>query len=79
MILPITNPEVTSFIKTNELFCSIFDRSSTFFALFAQILEYFVILWFRRSLDMFTSLDKFVELYQFASEVLELQYKSEHV
>jgi hypothetical protein len=69
---------------------SIFDRSlieavqgiassSTFFPPFAQILEYFVILWFRTSLDMFTSLDKFVELYQFASEVLELQYKSKHV
>ena len=57
---------------------------------FAQIFEYFVILWSRTSLDMSlqvcriasevlepqTSLNMFVELYQFTSEVLELQYKS---
>ena len=56
-------------IRENGTFCwfSIFDRSTcskrskeslcrfkTFFVPFAQIFEYFIILWFRTSLDMFT-------------------------
>ena len=44
-------------------FLESYQFTSEVLSMFAQILEYFVILWSRTSLDKIDSLDMFVELY----------------
>ena len=45
-------------------FLESYQFTSEVLSMFAQILEYFVILWSRTSLDKIDGLDMFVELYQ---------------
>ena len=58
---------------TSEALWKLLSSTKTFFVPFAQILEYFIILRFRTSLDMFTydfKIQEMIQLYQIASKAI---------